>query len=444
MNKYVLALMVLLILVGSIPSFNGGANDQLIVQTDRSVYSVGDTVIIQFQFISDPLDPQIPGVVLNIVLEISTPTGWPLERTVTVTTNADGNAMGTYSLNLDPSSEPGSYSVIASIEFDHLQSNMVAFTVVNGAAFDFTIQLSPLSITVEAGNTGTFNILLTYSDPSYAGTVIQIQVTGLGSGMQYQLSPTGNLKIIISPSTQPGTYPITVIGSAQGVTHQTSGTITVTPSSPTTTQTPTTTAATTTQTPQPTGDFTLLSSPLDLTIQQGETATFTITVDKIGEFNDPVAFTKVQGHPADVTPNLQPEDGYPRFSAALKIDTYESTQPGTYLITVEATGGEKTHSATLTLTIKEKPKETPTTKETTETTATQSDITSLLTQPTNLLLIILGIIAVTLGATVLRRKKTQAPQQPRQPATTTEYCINCGESYKPGTTFCKTCGERIE
>jgi hypothetical protein len=64
----------------------------------------------------------------------------------------------------------------------------LTFTVGGGVPFDFALGLSPNSVTVKQGGTASYKILLTYSDPSYSGTVINIQLTGLGSGMNWQLT----------------------------------------------------------------------------------------------------------------------------------------------------------------------------------------------------------------------------------------------------------------
>jgi hypothetical protein len=69
-----------------------------------------------------------------------------------------------------------------------------------------------------------------YSDPPYAGTMINVQLTGLGPGIDYALSQNGALTITTSPTTPTRSYPFTIIGSASGVTHQTGGTLIVTQS----------------------------------------------------------------------------------------------------------------------------------------------------------------------------------------------------------------------
>lgn len=96
------------------------------------------------------------------------------------------------------------------------------------STFDFGLSLSPSSVSVKQGGTASFKILLTYSDPSYSGTVINVQVTGLGSGMNWQLTQAGDLTITTTSTTPTGSYMIVVTGSAMGVTHQTTATLVVT------------------------------------------------------------------------------------------------------------------------------------------------------------------------------------------------------------------------
>ncbi len=311
--------------------------------------------------------------------------------------------------------------------------------------FDFSINLLPLSITVEAGQPANFQISLTYSDIAYSGTTVNIQVSGLGPGMTYQLTAQGGLIIQTLPSTPSGTYPMIIIGSAQGKTHQTSGIIIVTTKAPTTTQTPTITVTTPTLTPTSTGDFTLTPSPIELTILPGETASFSLIVDKIGEFSDSVAFIGVNGYPSDTGFDLRPEEGFPRFAAALKIDTNEYTQPGTYLILVQASGGGKTHSETLTLIIKEL---TPVTSisteietETEQKPATDSNMVALLSNPTNLMMIIIALLVIGIIAALMRRGRSPTHVRPQVSG---KFCVDCGEPIKAGETFCRSCGKRLE
>lgn len=526
----------LLILASLTPILNIEGAPMMTVQTDQSSYSIGDNVIIQVYF-ADPTDPWPPGVIKDIILEISTPTGWPIERTITVTSNAEGEFMGTYPFSLD-NADPGSYTVIAHVYGNHMESNVATFTVAGGAIFDFSISLSPSSLTVEAGKDATFKVLLTYSDPSFSGTVVTIQLTGLGPGMTFQLSGLGDLMIYTTSSTPAGTYPITVIGSANGVIRQTSGTLivqeqtqpfefsvsisptsrtlslgntgtftvtvtltsgnpeivtlslnglpgdiqhTFSPASGNPTFTSTLTidtsgssstgtypftvnanaagqikTATATLTVNEEADFSISITPPERTINQGESTTFTVTMNEIGEFNEQVTLT-ASGLPTGATPNFGPTSGTPTFTATLNIDTLESSPAGSYTVTVDASGGGKSHSVTASLTIKEKSNETTSEVQETETKQNEDIDTSglptseMLMNPRNLMLIVIAILVIALIVILVRRgrrptiKKTDtSTPKIEKPDTSSGYCTKCGVQLKPGTTFCSSCGTRME
>ena len=532
---YKLSFIVVFVLILSslTPILNVKAENTLSVQTDRQSYSIGDTVIFQIHLVSDP---PIPGFPTEILLEIDTPTGWPIERTFTVTTNAQGEAAATHQLSL-ASADSGTYSVTAYAD-GVVQSNTAIFTVAANTTstptptattnFDYSISLSPSTVTVKAGDDAIFKVLLTYSDPSFSGTVVTIQLTGLGPGMTYQLSGMGDLIIYTTSSAPTGTYPINVIGSANGVIHQTSGilivqeqaqtfeysvsisptsktlslgdsgtftvtvtltsgnpetvslsvnglpgdfqqsfsqasgnptftsTLTVDTSSSTSTGTYTLTVnanaggqvktATATLIVSEEADFSISITPPERTINQGDSSTFTVTLNKIGEFNQQVTLT-ASGLPTGTTPNFGPASGKPAFTSTLNIDTTDSTPAGSYTVTVDASGGGKTDSATATLTIKEK----STTSTPEDETPQDEDagtnilpITDMLMNPMNLMLIVIAILAIVITVMMMKRRSAQPSRTIESADTSVGYCTKCGAQLKPGTTFCSSCGTRME
>ncbi|WP_455369635.1 zinc-ribbon domain-containing protein [[Eubacterium] cellulosolvens] len=535
MHKITIIAISLLILASLTPILNINAASTLFVQIDSQSYSIGDVVPIQVFY---TMDPPLPGVTVDITLEISTPTGWPIDRTITVTSNSQGEASGLYSFSLD-NADPGTYSVTAFA--DGTTSNAETFTVGdaanngnNGPAFDYSIGLSPSTVTVQAGDDAIFRVLLTYSDPSFSGTVVTIQLAGLGPGMTYQLSGIGDLIIYTTSSTPPGTYPLTIIGSANGVVHQTTGmlivqeqaeafeysisispasktlslgdsgafTVTVTLTSgdpetvslsvnglpgdfqhsfsqasgnPTFTSTLTidTSSSTSTGTynfsvtasgggqSETTGallivseeaDFSISITPPSRIINQGDSSTFTVTLNKIGDFNEQVTLT-ASGLPTGATPSFGPTSGKPAFTSTLNIDTSKSTSPGNYTVTVDASGGGKTHSTTAILTIKEKSGEaTPEDEVDQDESAEDEDVgtdllPSSMRNPRNLMLIMIAILAIIIIVMLVRRQRTP-PMPPAETVktadTTLTYCTKCGAQLKPGTTFCSSCGNRVE
>ena len=215
------------------------------------------------------------------------PTGTPLTLTVNYPWTATA---GTHTITcwVDPTKDPDT------------SNNKISLTITVGSGpstpFDFNMALSPSSESVNPGGTTNYMVLLSYSDPSYSGTTINVQLTGLGPGMDYQLSPTGALTITTSPSTPAGTYTFTVVGSALGVTHQTSGALTVTQQSITTT-TPTSSAGSgTTSLPF---DYSVTVSPSTQSVEIGEARRYVVSVLPLGGIPSSVRLT-VMGCPGDV------------------------------------------------------------------------------------------------------------------------------------------------
>ncbi|MBU7016350.1 MAG: zinc ribbon domain-containing protein [Theionarchaea archaeon] len=137
--------------------------------------------------------------------------------------------------------DPGTYVVSASVNLSGLGGPLYAnatFEVVTGAppgqpgqpgqpGFDFNLEVSPPVQEIERGDPAHYEIIVQYSNPVFAGTVINLQITGLGPGMQWHSTPTGQLTISTSDETPPGTYMINIEGEAQGIVRQTVATLIV-------------------------------------------------------------------------------------------------------------------------------------------------------------------------------------------------------------------------
>jgi hypothetical protein len=192
-------------------------------------------------------------------------------------------------------------------------------------------------------------------------------------------------------------------------------------------------------------DFSISITPPERTLNQGESTTFTVTLNEIGEFNDPVTLT-ASGLPTGATPNFGPSSGTPTFTATLNIDTIESAPAGSYTVTVDASGGGKSHSVTASLIIKEQSSEsTPEEEDEEETIPDDNDTNGLSTydflmNPTNLILIIIAILIIALIVMMLKRVRTPTIEKTD---TSIGHCTKCGAQLKPGTTFCSSCGTPI-
>jgi hypothetical protein len=131
--------------------------------------------------------------------------------------------------------DPGTYTVSASVNLaGGIIYGSTTFDVVQGGGggggqpgFDFNLEADPPVREVEQGETARFQMHVQYSNPSYGGTPINVNVTGLGQGMHWFTTPGGELVIETSPETPPGEYHIEIIGEAQGVERRTNVTLIV-------------------------------------------------------------------------------------------------------------------------------------------------------------------------------------------------------------------------
>ena len=246
-----------------------------------------------------------------------------------------------YYVNVPGISTPGTYVAVVTVIFPDgaAVAGYANFQVGGGGSatsFDFSISLSPPSVTVKQGETATFQILITYSDPSYSGTTINVQpISGLGPGMNGQVIPSPpTLQVSTSSSTPPGSYHITLTGSSHGVMHQANALLVVKAVQP--------------------FDFSISASPAQQTITPGASTTSTVTVGLLSGTSKSVTLT-VSGAPNGVSASLNPSSGTPSFNSILSITTTPSVAPGQYPLTITGTAGTTSHPTTFMLTIGQSP-----------------------------------------------------------------------------------------
>jgi len=100
-------------------------------------------------------------------------------------------------------------------------------------------------------------------------------------------------------------------------------------------------------------DFTITVSPSSIVANQGESICLTVTLTSIDAFDSPVSLS-LGATPSGVSHNFEPNLIVPTGSANLTIYTLASTPPGSYNLTIAASGGGKTHLASAILTVAEK------------------------------------------------------------------------------------------
>jgi len=100
-------------------------------------------------------------------------------------------------------------------------------------------------------------------------------------------------------------------------------------------------------------DFSISVSHSSISVGQGESISLTITLTSTSEFDSPVSLS-LDGAPSGVSHLFVPNPIVPAGSANLTIHTLASTPPGSYNLTIAASGGGKTHLASAILIVTEK------------------------------------------------------------------------------------------
>ena len=201
----------------------------------------------------------------------------------------------------------------------------------SGPYFDFSLALSPSSLSVMQGGTANYQILVTYSNPAYYGaTITVVDVAGLGPGIRYRIIPSpAGLRISTSSSTPAGTYNIVLTGSAMGVMRQASAVLQV-------------------QAAEQPFDFSISVSPLDRITTPGVSVTYTVTVNLVAGTAQAVALS-VPDAPAGVSVASSQTSGSPPFTSTLTVSVSQSASPGKYPLTVTGIGGGKSRTAPVAL-----------------------------------------------------------------------------------------------
>ena len=490
--------LLVLFLVASIAVPKAEGQFTIAVYTDQAVYDVGEPVRVSFETVGS-------GLSASVTIEVYGPMSYTFGP-ISITTG------GIYTATIPPEATqiPGYYQVKVTLGLTmDIYTGTTSFQVIQTTPFDFELVVTPSTITIKKGETAKYSLTRTVSDPYYEDVTVRItDVQGLTSGMSWKLAggSPATLSITTSESTPPGTYSLTIVGTAEGLTRTETVTlivealfdysIVVSPSTQTvnigkktdytvavtlisgtpqlvslsltglpgdllyTFSTPSanpsftstltidaSTASTTgTYTFTVTGsgggltrtassaitvkealDFTLASSTSMITVKQGEKATLTIDIQQVEGFQDVVTLT-VSGLPNGATYTFNPSSGIPPFTSSLVVETSSSISVGNYSVTIHGSGGGKTHSITVGLNVEKNE-------------YSIANLSSILTNPTYLAILIVIVAAVALGIVASKsgRGRTAA-----QPVKQVSHCPKCGAPVEPGVEYCITCGASVK
>jgi len=203
----------------------------------------------------------------------------------------------------------------------------------------FTISAAPTSVSVVQGSDGTSTITTAVSGGFDAA--VALSASGQPTGVTVAFNPTSiaapgagtsTMTITVASTTATGTYPITVTGVGGGVTQTTTVSLTVTASG--------------------TSDFSISASPTAITVARGATGTSTISTAALGSFDAAITLSNSgQGGNQRVTFSTNPIAAPGSGTSTMSVRVGSGGSLGKHTITIKGTGGGKTHTTTVILTV---------------------------------------------------------------------------------------------
>jgi hypothetical protein len=255
--------------------------------------------------------------------------GLPSGATASFTpTSVSGSGSSTLTVNASTSTPGGTYPLTITAT----SGSLTHTAQVNLTVADFSVTATPSSQNVAPSKSTSYTVNVTPSG-GFTGSV-SFSVAGLPSGATSGFTPgsvsgsgSSNLTVNASSSTPAGTYPLTITAISGGLTHTAKVNLTV-------------------------ADFSIASSPSSqtLTATGNSKATYTVTISALGPFSATTTFS-VSGLPARTSASFSPGSVPGKGTSTLTITAKGKAPSGTYPLTVSATGGGLTHSATVSLVI---------------------------------------------------------------------------------------------
>jgi endoglucanase len=216
-----------------------------------------------------------------------------------------------------------------------LASIQFALSGSGGGMPDFTIGITPASQTVTAGSSATYTVTLAASN-GFSGAV-NLAASGLPPGVsaafsssQVNLPATAILTLAASSSVTPGSYVVTVTGTAGTLTHSSAAYIVVQAA--------------------PVPDFSLSASPGAQSVTAGSQVNWTISSAPQNGFAGSVGLS-VGGLPMGAEAIFTPASISGAGNSSLTINSTSQTAAGSYQLTVTGTSGSLQHSLPLTLNV---------------------------------------------------------------------------------------------
>ncbi len=231
---------------------------------------------------------------------------------------------------------PGTYPLtVTGTAPSATHTTSVSLTVTAPVTNDFSMSASPSSVSVVQGAAGGSTISTALVSGSAES--ISLAASGLPAGVTAGFSPASvtagagsALTLTVGSGVTPGTYPLTVTGTAPSATHTTSVSLTVTA--------------------PVTNDFSMSASPSSVSVVQGAAGGSTISTALVSGSAESISLA-ASGLPAGVTAGFSPASVTAGAGSALTLTVGSGVTPGTYPLTVTGTAPSATHTTSVSLTV---------------------------------------------------------------------------------------------
>ncbi len=214
---------------------------------------------------------------------------------------------------------------------------LAACDKITGSISDFALSVSPTSLSVVQGTSGTSAVIVLRTGGFTDG--VALTAIGLPNGVSAAFSPastTGTSSTVTfsaSASAAAGTAPLTITGVGGGHTHSAQLALTVIASSG--------------------PNFGLSANPASLSVARGASGTSALTVSRTGSFTDGVSLT-ASGLPSGVTAIFSPASTT-GTSSTVTFAASASAAAGTAPVTIAGVGGGLTRTVQVALTVSVQP-----------------------------------------------------------------------------------------
>lgn len=199
---------------------------------------------------------------------------------------------------------------------------------------DFSLGVTPSTQTMAPNGAATFNVDITFLN-GFTSTSVAFLITGLPAGVSGVFSPNplphegrSVLTLTGNGNAVPGNHALRVTASAQGLTHSSDITLTISLNP----------------------DFSISASPTTQDMAAGGSTSYQVTLGSMNGFANPVTLS-VSGLPTGSSGSFSPNPAAAPTIATFVVATTTTTPQGQFTLTVSGTSGSLVHTVQVVLVV---------------------------------------------------------------------------------------------